>query len=76
MVMKMVKFKTQLLTDETKEKYGKFEEVVDFANKEEQLYLRAMTIAAEQGDMERRSELVNAFNDSVRSYAYHHGFNA
>ena len=67
----MTHFTTQLLTDKTKASVSEFCNVIDFANKEEALYLDAMTNAV--CDFDRREELIEAFNDSVLSYAYHYG---
>ena len=64
---KMRKFTTQLLNDETKEAVKNYDNVVVFANEEEEVYLNAMTRAKD--DMIRRKELVNAFNESVLSFA-------
>ena len=68
---KMTHFTTQLLTDETKQSVGQFDNVVEFANREEEIYLNAMTNAVT--DFDRRKELIEAFNDSVCSYAYYNG---
>lgn len=67
----MPTFTTQLLTAETKSAVARFSNVVDFANKEEEIYLTAMTGAG--CDFDRRDELALAFNKSVRSHAYHYG---
>jgi hypothetical protein len=67
----MRKFTTQLLTEETKSEVAMFENVVDFANREEELYLAAMTRAGV--DFVRRDSLVVSFNESVMSYAFHYG---
>ena len=63
---------TQLLTTETKLKVLAYnsEKLVSFCNKEEEVYLSAMTIA--KTDFERRDQLIEAFNDSVLSFAFHY----
>ena len=61
---------TQLLTDETKEVIARNPDAIDFANREEGIYLTAMTNA--KTDFVRRDALVAAFNESVISYAYHY----
>ena len=63
---------TQLLTEETKLKVLAYnsEKLVSFCNKEEDVYLRAMTIA--KTDFERRNQLIQAFNDSVISFAFNY----
>ena len=67
----MATLTTKLLTEETKAAVSHLENVVDFANKEEGIYLNAMTNAV--CDFDRRNELEIAFNESVMSYAYHYG---
>ena len=67
----MTTFTTQLLTAETKSEVSIYENVISFANSEEALYLDAMTKAGT--DFDRRASLVEAFNESVKSFAFNYG---